>query len=643
MKGLLLSTFYLSMSLAYGQHFILSSQNFSGSSALGATYSLESVDVNGDGFKDLLIPANDIQIQNEIWINDTQGNFSLFGTFGSTSEATYFLYAFDADNDLDMDVVELNDNGDTKLYLNDGTGLMTFAQTLSSTSVGYTGRAEAADMDGDTDLDLVIVTSTTTLEVWLNNGLGVFTFDQSNSISDNYALCLGKFDADADTDVYIGGTSSGGTILTNNGSGVLSPSGQSLGTDTDNWTAKTADVDGDFDRDILVATTSGVRIWLNNGFGTFTQGNLIGSNSQSFDLKDVNNDGDFDVIIAEPNGNTFIYQNNGSGLFTQYTAYPMVAGVEVIVTDLNNDNLQDVVINNISSISVYLGSNCPLNNDVQEVCLVTVDSVLADHNIVVWEKPVPMNALIDSFYIYREITTNSYQKIGAVHADSLSIFEDFGANPNTTSYKYKITSLDTCGQESPNTGLYHKSIHLQYSGFGNFQWTFYEIESTANQVASYNFWRDDLGDGNWAILQTVSGSSSSYTDIDYASYPNAIYRVDLNWIGGYICSPTKANINTSRSNKKGNFTPPDPAGLLELLGDLLVVYPNPSNGLIRVQLPITLLGNELVIKDALGKELTRRVIEGETTSFEISDHAAGLYFVQLVTEYGTVAKQVVLE
>jgi hypothetical protein len=299
----------------------------------------------------------------------------------------------------------------------------------------------------------------------------------------------------------------------------------------------------------------------------------------------------------------------------------------VTVTDANNCQNTDEV-----TIAV-------LNAPIQEVCVVTVDDVLANHNIIFWEKPADIGN-IDSFYVYREITFNNYQKIGAKHVSEISDFSDFGANPNTTSYKYRVTTLDTCGNES-EFGLFHKSIHLQYSGLGNFQWTFYEIENTPNQVASYNFWRDNTGDGsNWQILQTVSGSSSSFTDIDYANFPNAIYRVDLNWINQNECTSTRANINTSRSNTKGTVAAPVD-GIFEMYYSLIQLYPNPTNAATQLYIPEQLVGSTIAVTNAIGQVFYSTVARTTTLDLDLGAFANGIYFVKIDTVAGMITKKVV--
>ena len=295
------------------------------------------------------------------------------------------------------------------------------------------------------------------------------------------------------------------------------------------------------------------------------------------------------------------------------------------------------------------GNGCQNSDDVtitvltpptQDVCVVTVDEITANYNVIFWEKPGDIGN-IDSFYVYREITLNDYQLIGAVAVDELSIFEDFGANPNTTNYKYKIAVLDTCGNES-DLSLYHNSIHLQYLGLGNFQWTPYAIENTPNQVASYNFYRDDNGTGNFQLLNVVSGGNQTYTDVNYAAFPSALYRVDVNWLNGNECTATRANINTSRSNTKGTVAAPVD-GLLELYGSMVQLYPNPATQVTQLQLPTQLVGSTVTLTNAVGQVMTTLVATNTTLELDLGTYANGLYVVKIATNSGVITKKLVKE
>jgi hypothetical protein len=326
------------------------------------------------------------------------------------------------------------------------------------------------------------------------------------------------------------------------------------------------------------------------------------------------------------NGNTTLPSGNGS-----YTISNLMTGNYSI-------NIEDLVNSNCTSFdgNIFVGADLV----TQDICVVTVDETTSNHNIIFWEKPANMDA-IDSFYVYREITLNNYQIIGALGADELSLFEDFGANPNASSYKYKITALDTCGNEGP-LSIYHKSIHLQYLGLGNFQWTQYEIENTPNQVASYNIYRDDNATGNWQILPNgvIPGSQQTYTDVMYASFPNALYRVDVNWLNGNECTATRANINTSRSNTKGTVAAPVDA-IYETFEQLINVYPNPATDWVAVNLPAVLVGKTYTLTNSMGQVMQKNTLTSTQVDINMGDLANGIYYLQVETTVGSVTKKIV--
>lgn len=284
--------------------------------------------------------------------------------------------------------------------------------------------------------------------------------------------------------------------------------------------------------------------------------------------------------------------------------------------------------------------NVMTNSISQDICVVTVDEFTSSFNVLVWEKPASMLS-VDSFYVYREITTNNYQVIAAIDGDDLSEYEDHAANPNSTNYKYKITVLDSCGVQSVLSD-YHNSIHLQYLGLGNFQWTAYEIENTSNQVASYNFYRDDNGSGTFNLLQVIPGGNTTYTDVDYATYPNAVYRVDVNWINGNTCTSTRANINTSRSNKK-NQVAANPNTVVELLSNETTLMPVPAKEMVTLKLPEVLVNSRYSIVNSIGEVITSDILLTTNTTIDLGDMAEGMYLITIHTQFGVITKKLIKE
>jgi len=179
----------------------------------------------------------------------------------------------------------------------------------------------------------------------------------------------------------------------------------------------------------------------------------------------------------------------------------------------------------ISRDTFYLSVSEPFSED--NICLVTIDEVTG-HNLVIWEKTADAGIL--TYHIYRETEfINQYELIGSKSSDELSIYLDEEVNPETRPFLYKITAIDTCGNESEiSTSPYHKPIFLQYNssvGGINLSWKEYEIEDQDISFETYKIYRG--GDStSLAEIAKVSASIDVYTDTD----PNSLkykyfYRV----------------------------------------------------------------------------------------------------------------------
>jgi len=268
------------------------------------------------------------------------------------------------------------------------------------------------------------------------------------------------------------------------------------------------------------------------------------------------------------------------------------------------------------------------------ICLVTVDST-SQHNIVAWEKP--LTARIDSFYVYREITTNNFQKIGAVHYDSLSLYRDFDVDPNSTFYRYSLSVLDTCGYES-ELSLYHSTMFLQVQTNGNLNWTLYDIENQPNPVNFFRVYRDDLGNNNFvAISTTIPGGNGVFTDPNWASFPNARYVVDVNWDISCLASRDNVNINTTRSNvERGIF---DPVGVGSGAAGEFKMYPNPASSSVILVLPENFGMHQAVLFNALGQDVLRTSVQSGKNELQLNGLTKGVYAVRV----GNEVRRLVLE
>jgi alpha-tubulin suppressor-like RCC1 family protein len=327
------------------------------------------------------------------------------------------------------------------------------------------------------------------------------------------------------------------------------------------------------------------------------------------------------TVLTASGGNSYLWSANaGSSTSASVSVSPPVTTTYTVTgTDLNS-------CSNTSTLTVNV-----LVAAAPQICLVTVDSALSNHNIIYWDKSgIPSS--VDSFRIYREVTTAVYAYVASVHADSLSEYHDYSADPNVTSYKYKLSVIDSCGNESSMSD-YHSTIHLQNLGSGNLQWTLYEIEPGINPVVYYRVLRDDAGTGCCflPISSTIPGGNSTYTDVAYASFPNADYRVDVTW--GISCTPTRATVNTSRSNIKKHALS---IGVSEneSVETFVTVYPNPANGTVLVSWNQPAGDAKITIMNAVG-QLTKEISVSASAGgnmqkqVDISDLPKGVYTITI--------------
>ena len=279
------------------------------------------------------------------------------------------------------------------------------------------------------------------------------------------------------------------------------------------------------------------------------------------------------------------------------------------------------------------------------ICMVTTDSATSFlYNVVVWDKTIYNN--VDSFILYRkDAISSNYLRIGAVSKNALSEFVDTvfsiggpnGGNPLYSSWLYKMAIRDSCGAIGAQ-GPYHQSMFVQKSG-SNFSWNAYAIETgQINPLTGYSFLRDDNNNGNWHVLVNTIGLST--TDPNYASYPNANWRIDAL---GFNCTPTMKleNIESTYIKSHSNTTKPTVAGINELsLNERIIIYPNPTSGTFQITSDNLRIMNA-EIYNVMGEKVYASIITNQSSIINL-DAPNGIYFLQLKTEQGMATKKLVI-
>jgi hypothetical protein len=250
------------------------------------------------------------------------------------------------------------------------------------------------------------------------------------------------------------------------------------------------------------------------------------------------------TIDAGTNAVNYIWDgaNTISRTFTVYDTKTIKLDVIYDNKCLLQDTLQikinqatvDSVICTTSSSSYYNTSIDVLAQHVFEDEVPCVATVSPDYkNLIIWEKTPEVGTA--SYNVYREIATDIYSFIGNMPAVRLSVFEDTLSDPRVKSYKYKISSVDTCGNESGQS-FYHKTMHLQL-GFG--------MDTTEIQLSWQNyegFWFPyyiiyrGINPDNLSPVDSLPWDESNLTWTDYNVTERYYYRVGVQL--PFICAPT---------------------------------------------------------------------------------------------------------
>jgi hypothetical protein len=350
-----------------------------------------------------------------------------------------------------------------------------------------------------------------------------------------------------------------------------------------------------------------------------------------------------------------------NGAATNFTGSGILKYKWIPTTGLNNDTIANptaTVFNNITySCSVTTPNGCSGSDNVAikitpmaqpVIGIVGVSS--SNKNIIVWNKPVSTG--IESYFIYRETNvSDTYEKIGSVPYDSLSVFVDSLSAPDVKSNKYKLSILDRSGLESPLSDS-HKTMHLSINKGQNSTWNLIWEPYEGFTASTYNIYRG-TNPNSLNFLDATSGSSTQYSDIT-ALAGDVYYQLEV--ISPTIISPTKSaatiqkikdsgnvtgTIQTSYMSSRSNIATSVISGINELKGEStnIILYPNP----VKDELKIDFAGGSVF--EILN--LTGQVIyNGNITKNAIirtSGLSAGVYLIRFQTgttyEYKKIIKE----
>lgn len=295
--------------------------------------------------------------------------------------------------------------------------------------------------------------------------------------------------------------------------------------------------------------------------------------------------------------------------------------------------------NGCSSYATYTVKESQPDQPV--ICMVDVDTTTGS-NLVIWEDINDPG--IASYNIYKESSeAGLYYLVGNQNADSLTQYFDYGSDPSIRSWRYKVSAVDDCGNESELSDE-HKTIHLTsnmgISGEINLIWDDYE--GFPYSTFYINRWHPSTG---WQVIDSLGSTLFSYTDQTPPGDSNLVYMITIETPG--LCFPAKAqDYNSSRSNTDGvNLDITDTSstnGIQENITTEFVIYPNPTDGMVQIIYSGKI--KELRLYDVAGKLVfTENDLPEGPQKIDMSAYERGVYHIQLFTENGVKVGKVVRE
>lgn len=271
----------------------------------------------------------------------------------------------------------------------------------------------------------------------------------------------------------------------------------------------------------------------------------------------------------------------------------------------------------------------------QEICMVSADTTTGLDYTVYWEQPADISNL-DSVIIYRQLgMASGFFRIGAVKVgvSNPTHFKDINANTIAFS-RYAIAFKDNSNSEGP-LSLWHQPVVFDYSstGGGEWLWTQYEIENQLNPsyISEYRCLLDINGTGNFSLLGTAQNNESTWIESNWTSQPTWHYVLETVLPGcTYI---EKANINTSRSNIKQQFTNAE-AGITEtsLTAVLFEILNNPVSDNLTVVFNDDLKNATVWVSGMNGAQYNKSNLTGNEFKMSVSELSQGVYFFNVLVD-----------
>ena len=324
-------------------------------------------DVNGDYRDDVVIQGGNRNVH--LFLQTENRGMQHAKTIDLTGDTDWSLAVLDMDNDGKKEIISSGAYNGTNLIGFDNTIDFSYQINIIEPGIIFAQNANSVDINKDGFLDYFVCHDDGDSHMYMNDGSGKFTLDNSmfdfstvpsTDGSGNYGSIWADIDGDDDMDLYIakcrGFVSSTSDprrinqLHINNGDGTFTDQAVAFGlaSGEQTWAADFADADNDGDLDCFMVQHTGVNMLFENVDNIFTPRPdyvtqpISGIGFQGF-FADLDNDGLVDIIIA--GDSDYILWNKG-GLKFETENNPTDGQFEfasLALGDSNSDGFMDIL------------------------------------------------------------------------------------------------------------------------------------------------------------------------------------------------------------------------------------------------------------------------------------------------------------
>lgn len=332
-------------------------------------------DYDGDG--DLDIFSGNIILTSNLYRNEGMMVFTnatgIAGFLGLVEAKGSSMADYDNDGDLDLALVGWDRDS---FYKNNGDGTFTEFTDGSNFAVNDSLHGMSgvwADCDKDSYVDLFVSNLDGKSVLYRNQGNGTFldvTVAAGIDCEDGTGALWFDYDDDGDADLFVCRYSGyPDQLYENDGFGSFTEVGLAAGVagSDSSFGCVAGDIDGDGGLDLYVSKFNGAgTLYRNNRDGTFTDvtssaGTAVPGSGTGCALEDFDSDGDLDLYVGCFWEENLMFENDGTGTFSDVTATAGVGdygvertGVGVCAGDLDRDGDVDIYCGNHKRNTLFM-------------------------------------------------------------------------------------------------------------------------------------------------------------------------------------------------------------------------------------------------------------------------------------------------